>query len=134
MFRIFVGAALLLAVVGCTTASRKANDQMEMRISQLENMLEEKDSEIRSLESQLEEARRVRVRQPVVTEKPDISKASKKDIQTALKSAGYYDGPIDGKFGQKTSTAITEFQKANGLKQDGKVGPQTWLKLSEYLE
>jgi len=124
---------LLLAVGGCATTARKANDQMEMRISELENMLEEKDDQIRSLEGQLEETRRVR--QPVTAAvKPDVSKASKKDIQSALKNAGYYDGPIDGKFGQKTSTAIVEFQKANGLKQDGKVGQQTWLKLSEYSE
>ena len=55
-------------------------------------------------------------------------------IQAALKNAGYYQGAVDGKFGQMTATAIKEFQKANGLKADGVIGEQTWIKLSEYLQ
>ena len=66
--------------------------------------------------------------------KADVVHANKKDIQTALKNAGFYNGPIDGKFGQLTSSAVMEFQKANGLKQDGKIGQQTWSKLSEHLQ
>ena len=56
-----------------------------------------------------------------------------KDIQRALKSAGFYDGAIDGKIGPKTKTAIGVFQKAKGLVADGKVGPRTWTELSKYL-
>ncbi len=55
------------------------------------------------------------------------------DIQTALRNAGFYAGTIDGKAGVKTKKAITEFQKANGLTADGKVGPKTWGVLSRYL-
>jgi peptidoglycan hydrolase-like protein with peptidoglycan-binding domain len=33
-----------------------------------------------------------------------------------------------------TRKAIEEFQKANGLEVDGKVGPKTWRVLSKYLE
>ncbi len=55
------------------------------------------------------------------------------DIQTALKNAGFYTGAIDGKIGAKTKKAIAEFQKANGLTPDGKVGPKTWSVLSKYL-
>lgn len=54
-------------------------------------------------------------------------------IQTALKNAGYYSGPVDGKAGPKTKKAIEEFQTANGLKVDGKVGPKTWALLSKNL-
>lgn len=55
------------------------------------------------------------------------------EIQTALKNAGFYAGSVDGKIGAKTKKAITEFQKANGLTGDGKVGPKTWSLLSKHL-
>lgn len=56
-----------------------------------------------------------------------------RQIQTALKNAGYDAGPIDGKIGPKTKKGIKDFQAANGLAVDGKVGPKTWAKLSKYL-
>jgi len=55
------------------------------------------------------------------------------EIQTALQNAGYYTGAIDGKAGPKTKKAIEEFQKANGLVADGKVGRKTWALLSKHL-
>ncbi len=58
---------------------------------------------------------------------------SSKDIQTALKSAGFYDGKVDGNIGPMTKKAIEKFQTANGLKADGKVGPKTWVALSKHL-
>jgi len=60
-------------------------------------------------------------------------KPSPKDIQTALKNAGFYTGGIDGKIGPMTKKAIEDFQKAKGLQVDGKVGPKTWEVLSPYL-
>jgi len=56
-----------------------------------------------------------------------------KDVQTALKNAGFYTGSVDGKVGPKTKSAIQEFQKAKGLKVDSKVGPKTWAELEKYL-
>lgn len=55
------------------------------------------------------------------------------EIQTALKNAGFYTGSVDGKLGAKSKKAIVEFQKAQGLTGDGKVGPKTWNALSKYL-
>lgn len=55
------------------------------------------------------------------------------EIQTALKNAGLYTGSIDGKIGPKSKKAIEDFQTANGLKVDGKVGIKTWEALSKYL-
>ncbi len=55
------------------------------------------------------------------------------EIQTALKNAGFYTGTVDGKIGAKTKKAVAEFQKANGLTGDGKVGLKTWSVLSKYL-
>ena len=56
-----------------------------------------------------------------------------KEIQRALKNAGFYAGSIDGKLGPRTKKAIEEFQKSKGLKADGKVGPKTWGELEKYL-
>jgi len=56
-----------------------------------------------------------------------------KDIQRALKNAGFDVGTIDGKMGPKTKKAIEDFQKSKGLKADGKVGPKTWIELEKYL-
>ena len=57
-----------------------------------------------------------------------------KDVQRALKNAGYYQGEIDGKIGKKTRQAIEDFQKENKLKVDGIVGKQTWQELKTHLE
>ncbi|MFH0772339.1 MAG: peptidoglycan-binding domain-containing protein [Candidatus Omnitrophota bacterium] len=56
-----------------------------------------------------------------------------RQIQSALKNAGYDPGTVDGKIGSKTKKAIKEFQSANDLKVDGRVGSKTWSKLSAYL-
>jgi len=60
-------------------------------------------------------------------------KPSAKEIQTALKNAGFYNSQVDGVLGNITKKAIEEFQKANGLTADGKVGLKTWGELSKYL-
>jgi len=51
----------------------------------------------------------------------------------ALKNAGFYQGPIDGKIGSKTKDAIVKFQKAHNLRADGIVGKRTAKELNKYL-
>ena len=46
-------------------------------------------------------------------------------IQRRLKTWGYYKGSIDGYFGSQTESAVKEFQRKNGAKVDGIVGPET---------
>ena len=52
-------------------------------------------------------------------------------VQQALIDAGYNVGPdgADGKFGRNTRAAVVKYQKANGIKQTGNVGPVTAGKL-----
>jgi len=52
-------------------------------------------------------------------------------IQQALINAGYDIGPtgVDGVFGKNTRNAVIKYQKDNGIKQTGNVGPVTAGKL-----
>lgn len=52
-----------------------------------------------------------------------------RDIQNALKAAGFDPGPIDGIRGRRTIAAVRAFQAANDLEVDGIVGPKTTAKL-----
>lgn len=52
------------------------------------------------------------------------------DLQRGLAARGFSPGRIDGDWGPKTEAAVRAFQKANGLKVDGIVGPKTAEKLN----
>jgi len=52
-----------------------------------------------------------------------------KDLQVTLQRLGYNPGAADGIFGVRTKQAVLQFQKDNGLSQDGVVGPVTWQRL-----
>ena len=46
-------------------------------------------------------------------------------LQVVLKSYGYYEGKIDGIFGNVSTKALISLQKTNNIDADGKIGPQT---------
>lgn len=46
-------------------------------------------------------------------------------IQQTLAKFGYFSGTADGVFGKETYDAVVWFQRKNGLKVDGAVGPAT---------
>lgn len=52
-------------------------------------------------------------------------------IQTALKKLGYYSGSLTGHYGNKTTQAVMDFQRDNGLSADGVVGAKTMTKIRE---
>jgi peptidoglycan hydrolase-like protein with peptidoglycan-binding domain len=52
-------------------------------------------------------------------------------VQNKLKSVGINPGAIDKKFGQNTLKAIKDFQRKNGLKDDGLVGKKTYAAMFE---
>ncbi len=54
-------------------------------------------------------------------------------LQAALRRWGYADVTVDGTFGPKTEEAVKNFQRANGLNPDGKVGSLTLKKLDITL-
>ncbi len=53
------------------------------------------------------------------------SSAAVSNLQRNLKQLGYYNGPVNGNFGQLTQAAVIRFQRANGINPDGVVGSRT---------
>jgi peptidoglycan hydrolase-like protein with peptidoglycan-binding domain len=134
--RMILSVFLALALAGCATA-RKGNElqaqQLQGRISHLETELERKNQEILSLEDELARTQEISSKQKISDKDISGGRLSIRQIQTALKNAGFYKGPVDGRIGPRTKEAIKEFQKANGLKADGVVGKKTSAELNKYL-
>jgi len=155
-------AACLVVLSGCATASRSQNQtmtsQLQFRVGDLERQIEGRDQQIKQLEYDVkdlsyevgrlqEELKRARggsssrstsgssgaVALPGKDEPIIRIDVDPKDVQTALKNAGYYSGAIDGKVGSGTKSAIVQFQKDNNLKADGLMGNQTWNELKAFL-
>lgn len=56
-----------------------------------------------------------------------------KELQSNLKSLGFYLGRIDGEFGPVTASAVKAFQQKYGLQVDGVAGSMTQAKIREVL-
>ena len=54
-----------------------------------------------------------------------------RDLQEALRTLGFYSGPISGVFSGTTETAVKAFQQAKGITVDGIVGRVTWINIDE---
>jgi len=117
-------AFLALAVAGCATSSKKQATESQSVVTQKSYQQEPYSRNYDSWASDSYEIPEQK------TYSASAVQLSPKQIQRALKNAGYYDGPIDGKIGPKTKQAILKFQKANGLKIDGIVGKMTSAALS----
>jgi murein L,D-transpeptidase YcbB/YkuD len=151
--KLFLAIPLILLLGGCSTVSSKKLNSLETKVSTLEAKVGSVEQRQSAIEGQTGASResvgylkgKVDSRGPstvVVTGaqgnegylyKSGKKSLTHKDIQLALKSAGFYNGHIDGKIGKSTKKAIREFQKANGLKADGVVGPKTRDLLLQYL-
>ena len=137
--RILIAFFLVLFLAGCATTNRTSNNQTQQLQSQVKELqdkirfLEEeaqaKSREISELENELYKTQTARQK----TESSTTVQLSVKQIQTALKNAGFYKSSIDGKLGKQTKNAIKAFQEAHGLKADGMVGKRTIAELSKYL-
>ena len=135
-FRIGVLIAVLATLglfAGCATTSQPARrssspeelTRLQDKVASLEVQVKQQQDENIQLKQQLAQAS---------AEKKVIRMPNGKEIQAALKKAGYYKGDIDGQIGSKTKEAIQKFQSANGITPDGVVGSRTWQVLSKYLD
>jgi peptidoglycan hydrolase-like protein with peptidoglycan-binding domain len=141
MFRKVLSLAVVVFVVvslaGCASTRKKHDLEVQglkNQISVLESTVQSKDDEITILRNSLAAEKETSIRSAGSGTIEGKSRPSAKEIQTALKNAGLYDGAIDGKLGKKTRESIKAFQKANNIHPDGKVGKKTWNVLSSYLE
>ena len=154
--RAFVAFIVIIFLAGCATSRQPSEvNQLQIKVSQLERKLDDKDQEVSDLKDQVNDlsGRVDNANNAVHTDAPDVSapkavlpkissssddiirvSASAKEVQRALKKAGYYDGPVDGKIGSKSQKAVASFQKDHGLGSDGIVGQKTWNELKKYLE
>jgi outer membrane murein-binding lipoprotein Lpp len=131
-----------VSLSGCAT-NRKQKDLeiqgLRNQISVLESQVQSRDEEINSLKEQLvkapieekETAKVKRGKKRVIGEVK--SRPNVKQIQIALRNAGFEPGPADGKMGRQTRDAIKAFQRAHNLPADGKAGKKTWALLKQYL-
>jgi len=135
---LLLGAAafFVISLSGCSTANKKKDLEMQglrNQVSALEAQAPAKTEESSSTEEVSAKSTEAPTesldKTAEVKERP-----SARQIQAALKNAGYYEGVIDGKIGKKTRQSIKDFQKANNLSVDGKVGKKTWAALKEYLQ
>lgn len=145
-FTIAILAAFIIS--GCGTPQKKVREE----VTGIKTRVETLESRVDSVESKQAEVERTTAEQaqaldelktagtPQVITNISVKPRGEgtysgrmKDIQQALKNAGYYDGKIDGIKGKGTRKAIRDFQKANGLKVDGVVGSRTWDVLSNHL-
>jgi peptidoglycan hydrolase-like protein with peptidoglycan-binding domain len=126
----------IFVLSGCAMMNKNdalSNQGLRNKVSVLEAQLKEKDDEINSLkDASAKSSEELNLNISKVS--GAILQAEPKQIQTALKNSGYYQGAVDGKLGKKTRKAVREFQKANNLPVDGRVGKNTWEVLKQYLE
>jgi len=54
-----------------------------------------------------------------------------RELQKLLTEKGFYEGPINGRFGPLTEEAVMKYQADQGLEMDGVVGSETMKKLTE---
>jgi len=130
--RLIAAIAGILVLSGCATMGKNdelSNQGLRNKVSALEAQLAEKDNEINSLKESLG-----KIEQEASQIGEVKQRLSVKQIQAALANAGYFQDTVDGKMGAKTRQAIKDFQKANNLQVDGRVGRNTSLALREYLD
>jgi hypothetical protein len=109
---VVIGVAIMAA--GCVTTGTRHDEesqQLQSRISDLESELQSKDREIDELERALAQ----QPGQPMAAEKPrntaPVTKLSNKQIQTALKNAGFTTVRLTERSGKKPKQRLPHFRR-----------------------
>jgi peptidoglycan hydrolase-like protein with peptidoglycan-binding domain len=65
------------------------------------------------------------VASPTVPPPETLRSSSVRQVQERLRSLGFYNGGVDGVWGQSTQAAIQQFQQNRGLQPNGQLTPAT---------
>jgi len=162
IIRYVLSVILLTSLLGCATLRKPtAASQLQIRVSHIENQLDDQDETLSQLKSTVDElslrsqpakvsartSQRIQKTAAPRIAKPATSQSSPstpahilrvpvtpQEVQTGLKNAGYYTGSIDGRLGSGSKRAIKEFQTDHDLVSDGIIGKKTWTELKNYLD
>ncbi|MCX5696535.1 MAG: peptidoglycan-binding protein [Candidatus Omnitrophica bacterium] len=136
-------SVVLFLVGGCATARKNADLEtqgLRNQVALLDAQIQSRDEEINNLKVDLAQAKqelqsRAKVKEISLAEPQEpFVRPSARQVQTALKNAGYYSGRIDGMMGKQSRQALKSFQAANNLRASGKLNRKTWELLKVYLD
>jgi len=65
--------------------------------------------------------------------RPEVEGSAVSQLQRELQQLGYYNGEIDGVYGELTQAAVKNFQADQQIEVDAVVGPSTWDALTRAL-
>ncbi len=154
--RFLMIAVFAFLLSGCATTSKTSPvNQLQIQVTEMQQRMEDQEKEIVDLKYEVKElAGSVAEQEPedvTVIALDETAKMSApvslepknldiirvgitgRELQKALKVAGFYTGKLDGKVGPKTKAAVVDFQKSHGLTADGIVGQKTWSELKVYI-
>lgn len=143
-------SSFVVASSGCVSKGRHQREMnsLQSQVAEMDAALKAQQERSQTLAAELETLRAEKAKQAEEAARQQVSpeftggmyrtpsgfELPATDIQKALKSAGYYVGPVDGKIGPDSREALRNFQRDNGLTVDGVCGRETWAKLKTYLD
>ena len=138
-FRSLAVMSIALVATGCaTTRPKPAAPDANAQIAAMQTQLQAKDQEIQDLRYQLDSRQQALSNNFASGGSSDkknilrVAGVTPIELQKALLRAGYDPGPVDGRIGKKTRSAVKAFQRKNNLTADGVVGEKTWAALRLY--
>jgi peptidoglycan hydrolase-like protein with peptidoglycan-binding domain len=108
--------------------SERAADKMENKAERAKDKADGKDTVGEKLDRAVDKTKaKAREAKDKVSSKMD--RGDTRNAQQALQAKGYNPGPIDGVHGPRTSAALRDYQKAEGLKVTGEMDGDTRARL-----